>query len=123
MKGKNSAIAEIVVAKEPGASNVMTISGDADIACCEEICLEFKSNYGLGERWIFDLRAVTFLDSEAIKAILGAIHEVRLNGGNAAMVSIKGSISWRMLNLLGVNKVVHVTENLEEAQDLLNDSS
>lgn len=66
-------------------------------------------------RWlIIDLSEVPFMDSAGLGALIGGIRRVREAEGDVAVVSTTASLN-RLLHTTGFDRIVPVTESLEEA--------
>jgi anti-sigma B factor antagonist len=66
-------------------------------------------------RVIFDLSAVPFVDSAGLGALIGAIRRIRELGGDAVVCAVRPSVG-RVLDLVGLNRIVAVAGTLREAQ-------
>jgi anti-sigma B factor antagonist len=66
-------------------------------------------------RVIFDLSAVPFVDSSGLGALIGAIRRIRELGGDAVVCSVRPSVA-RVLDLVGLNRIVSVVNTLNDAQ-------
>jgi anti-sigma B factor antagonist len=64
---------------------------------------------------IFELESVPFIDSAGLGALIGAIRRVREMGGDAAVCAAKPSVA-RVLQIVGLSRVVNVFDTLDEAQ-------
>ena len=66
-------------------------------------------------RWlIIDLSEVPFMDSAGLGALIGGIRRVREADGDVAVISTTASLN-RLLHTTGFDRIVTVTESLEEA--------
>lgn len=66
-------------------------------------------------RWlIIDLSEVPFMDSAGLGALIGAIRRVRESEGDVAVVSNTAGLN-KLLHTTGFDRIVPVTESLEEA--------
>lgn len=63
---------------------------------------------------IFDLSGVPFIDSSGIGALIGAVRRTREIGADAVVCSLRPSV-WRVLNIVGLPRVVAVVATREEA--------
>lgn len=70
------------------------------------------------KRLIIDLTDVPFMDSAGLGALIGGIRRVREADGDVAVVSSTASLN-RLLHTTGFDRIVPVTENLEEGVDTL----
>jgi anti-sigma B factor antagonist len=66
-------------------------------------------------RVIFELAAVPFVDSAGLGALIGAVRRTREIGGDAVVCSARPSVK-RVLDMIGLPRVVNVFDNLDEAQ-------
>lgn len=66
-------------------------------------------------KWlIVELSEVPFMDSAGLGALIGGIRRVREAGGDVAVVSTQAGLN-RLLHTTGFDRIVPVTESLEEA--------
>ncbi len=66
-------------------------------------------------RWlIIELSEVPFMDSAGLGALIGAIRRVREGGGDVAVVSTQPGLN-KLLHTTGFDRIVPVTESLEDA--------
>lgn len=73
-------------------------------------------------RWlIIDLSAVPFMDSAGLGALIGGIRRVREGSGDVAVVSTTASLN-RLLHTTGFDRIVPVTESLQEALTALGEA-
>lgn len=73
-------------------------------------------------RWlIIDLSEVPFMDSAGLGALIGAIRRVREGDGDVAVVSNTAGLN-KLLHTTGFDRIVPVTESLEEALKALGES-
>lgn len=92
---------------------VLSATGELDFNTCETLREAFQS---LGEdslRVVFDLREISFLDSEAIKVIVKCSRDVMEKEGKVAMVC--GNVPRRVISLTGVGQLFPVCPDLETA--------
>lgn len=66
-------------------------------------------------RVIFDLSAVPFVDSAGLGALIGAIRRIRELEGDAVVCSVRPSVA-RVLDLVGLNRIVAVVSSVDEAE-------
>lgn len=71
-----------------------------------------------GAALVVDLSAVSFLDSAGLGALIGAIRRLRHLGGEVAVASPRPLVS-RVLPTTGFDRVVDVSETVEEAAEAL----
>jgi len=68
---------------------------------------------------LIDLSEVPFMDSAGLGALIGGIRRVRDNDGAVAVVSARATLT-RLLQTTGFDRIVPVTETVEEAVEALN---
>ncbi len=68
---------------------------------------------------LIDLSEVPFMDSAGLGALIGGIRRVRDNDGAVAVVSARATLT-RLLQTTGFDRIVPVTETVDEAVEALN---
>ena len=63
---------------------------------------------------IIDLSEVPFMDSAGLGALIGGIRRTRENGGEVAVACSRPTLT-RLLHTTGFDRIVPVTETMEEA--------
>lgn len=75
--GGESRPAEITISDVSGNIKIMKFSkGFMDLSICEEIRQGFEVHHREGNKWLFHLCHISYLDSEAIKALLQCIRGI-----------------------------------------------
>lgn len=69
-------------------------------------------------RLLIDLSSVPFMDSAGLGALIGGIRRAREADGEVAVVCDRPSLS-RLLHTTGFDRIVPVTESVDEALDAL----
>jgi len=67
------------------------------------------------ERVIFDMAAVPFVDSAGLGALIGVVRRVRESDGEAVVCGARASVA-RVLDLVGFNRVVAITKDVDAAK-------
>lgn len=70
------------------------------------------------QRVLIDLSAVPFMDSAGLGALIGGIRKAREVDGEIAVVCEGPAVS-RLLHTTGFDRLVPVTESIEDALDIL----
>ncbi len=70
---------------------------------------------GGAKQVIFELSAVPFVDSAGLGALIGTVRRTREQGGEAVVCAARPSVQ-RVLEMVGLHRVVNVFDNLPEAQ-------
>lgn len=81
---------------------------------------EALTNLAESERLVIDLSDVPFMDSAGLGALIGGIRKVREAEG-AVAVSCDRPTLLRLLHTTGFDRIVPVTESLEDAEEALDD--
>lgn len=71
---------------------------------------------------VIDLSDVPFMDSAGLGALIGGIRRARENGGEVAVACSRPTLT-RLLHTTGFDRIVPVTETLDEAVAALNGNS
>ena len=69
-------------------------------------------------RLLIDLSEVPFMDSAGLGALMGGIRRAREAGGEVAVACSRPTLT-RLLHTTGFDRIVPVTETLDEARDAL----
>ena len=70
------------------------------------------------DRVLIDLSGVPFMDSAGLGALIGGVRRVRESGGEVAVACSRPTIA-KLLMTTGFDRIVTVSESLEEAEDAL----
>ncbi len=89
------------------------LSGEVDAYTVGEF-RETLSNIENVHWLIIDLSEVPFMDSAGLGALIGAIRRVREGGGDVAVVSKNPGLN-KLLHTTGFDRIVPVTESIEDA--------
>ena len=81
---------------------------------------EALTNLAESDRLIIDLSDVPFMDSAGLGALIGGIRKVREAEG-AVAVSCDRPTLLRLLHTTGFDRIVPVTESLEDAEEALDE--
>ncbi len=73
-------------------------------------------------RVIFEFSAVPFVDSSGLGALIGAVRRTREAHGDAVVCSPRPSVK-RVLDMVGLPRVVHVFGTLSDAQSYFTERS
>jgi len=105
--------AEFGVTVEVGRdARVVRVRGELDLATTPT----FEDAVGAPEadRLVLDLEECTFIDSSAIRAILGAARAQLEAGGSTALVAVEPA-TLRVLEIAGVGQALAVFSSVDEA--------
>jgi anti-sigma B factor antagonist len=72
-------------------------------------------------RMVIDLSEVPFMDSAGLGALIGGIRRTRENGGDVAVACSRATLT-RLLHTTGFDRIVPVTETVDEAIAALTDA-
>ncbi len=112
--------AEITISDVSGSIKIMKFSrGFMDLSISEEIRQSFEVHYKEGDKWLFHLCHISFLDSEAIKALLQCIKGTGRD--RAAIICDGESIPFRVLKLFGMTQLVQIYNTTEQGLQSLTD--
>jgi anti-anti-sigma factor len=91
----------IALDAEPGGVAVLRLGGELDINAREEIRDKSLSAVAAAEQLVYDFAATTFLDSEALAALIEGLNAARKAGIGVRAVNAQGMIQ-RVLDVAGV---------------------
>src|SRR3954447_10286023 len=84
----------------PGPVPVVRVVGELDLSTAARLCRAIQTAAGGGERRprvMIDLTELQFCDSTGLKALVGGVKEVEVQGGKAALAVRPGSTLDRVL--------------------------
>jgi anti-anti-sigma factor len=70
-------------------------------------------------RVVLDLSELAFCDSSGLRALVGAVREVEINGGRAALAVPPGGVLERILGLTGLGEFLNVAPSVAAARERL----
>jgi anti-anti-sigma factor len=82
---------------------------------------EALAELSAAQRLLIDLSEVPFMDSAGLGALIGGIRRAREADGEVAVACTRPTLT-RLLHTTGFDRIVPVTETLEEAQQALLDA-
>jgi len=96
----------------PGPRPIVRVAGELDLSTAARLCQGIQQAIrGPRPRVVIDLTDVTFCDSTGLRALLGAVREVEVQGGKAKLVIVPGSALDRLLYLTGLREFADVAES------------
>ena len=104
----------LVRCDETEAAVVCHVAGDLDHASIGEF-REAVAHLGRKRRVIFELSAVPFVDAAGLGALIGTVRRIRDRRGGAVVCAARPSVR-RVLQLVGIPRVVTIVDTLKEAQ-------
>jgi anti-sigma B factor antagonist len=112
-------VAHIIVEHSDGYT-VLRPTGELDaftVASFRQVLSELAPSSSV----VMDLTSVTFLDSAGLGALVGGIRRVREDEGTVAVASGRSSTD-RVLRTAGIDRIVPLTDTLDEAIKALKES-
>lgn len=100
---------QIATAEEGEGRTRISVHGELDIATADELERELRAAVSCGDA-VLDLRAVSFMDSSGLRALLVASREAREAGRRLLVLPGSGQV-------LRVIEMAHVAEHLELADE------
>ena len=96
-----------------GDATVVQVHGDLDMATCPQL-EDVLQGTDLHKRIVIDLSGCTFLDSSAVRALVGTARAAESAGGDVALVTSDQGIL-RVLEIASVEMMLPVHETVEQA--------
>jgi len=97
-----------------GPVPVLRVRGELDLSTAPELCGTVERTAG-NRRVLIDLSELSFCDSTGLRALVGAVREIEINGGKAALVVPPEGAMDRVLQLSGLGEFLHVMPTVEIA--------
>ena len=104
-----------------GPVPVLRVRGDLDLSTAPRLCGTVERTAD-NQRVLIDLSELDFCDSTGLRALVGVVREVEINGGKAALVVPPGGAMDRVLQLSGLGEFLHVAPSVDVALDRLGPS-
>jgi anti-sigma B factor antagonist len=100
---------------------VVEAHGELDLSNAARLCraIEEASADRFAPRVVIDLSGLAFCDSTGLRALVGAVREVEVLGGNAVVVAEPEGTLDRLLTLAGLHEFLRVEHSLDAARDRL----
>src|SRR4051794_35139403 len=101
----------------PGPVPVVRVAGELDLSTAGRLCRAIQTavNGAHRAKVMLDLTELAFCDSTGLRALIGAVREVEVAGGKAALAVTPGGALDRLLELTGVKEFARVAETPTEA--------
>jgi len=102
---------------EQGETPIIDVSGEIDHFVCQQLNDRIDELAKDSTKLLLDFSDVTYLDSAGVAAVISAIQQVSLPGGNVALVVSHPDVS-HILDLVGLTSQIDrfvLTDNREEA--------
>lgn len=103
---------------EEGPVPVLHVRGELDLSTAPGLCGTVEQAAS-NRRVLIDLSDLSFCDSTGLRALVGAVREVEINGGRAALVVPPGGAMDRVLQLSGLGEFLHVAPSTDVALERL----
>ena len=98
-----------------GDVHVVSVAGELDLHTADDLSSELEGAIAQGpRRLVVDLGGVTFLDSTALGALVGAAKRARLAGARTVVVTDDPHTS-KVFRITALDRVVDVRRTLAEA--------
>jgi anti-sigma B factor antagonist len=97
-----------------GPVPVVHVRGELDLSTAPELCGTVERTAD-NRRVLIDLSELDFCDSTGLRALVGAVREIEINGGRAALVVPPAGPMDRVLQLSGLGEFLHVAPSSEVA--------
>jgi anti-sigma B factor antagonist len=101
-----------------GAVPVVRLAGDLDLSTVPQLTGAIERTAALAPRpprVAVDLTALEFCDSTGLRALIGAVREIEVLGGRAAVAVLPDGPFARLVELSGLREFLHVADSPEEA--------
>ena len=96
-----------------GLVPVIRVRGELDLSTAGRLCRTVQAVAGARRRTrvLLDLSEVEFCDSTGLRALIGAVRELEIGGGKAALAVIPGGSLDRLLQLTGLHEFTRIADS------------
>lgn len=94
------------------------VHGELDLSTAPGLCGTVERTAGR-RHVLIDLSELRFCDSTGLRALVGAVREIEINGGRAALAVPPGGAMDRVLQLSGLGEFLRVAPTVEAARKRL----
>jgi anti-sigma B factor antagonist len=98
-----------------GPVPVVRAVGELDLSTAGRLCRAINGAAAGGSRVMIDLTGLEFCDSTGLRALIGAVREVEVGGGKAALAVTPGGVLDRLLALTGLGEFTRIADTPAEA--------
>jgi anti-sigma B factor antagonist len=102
-----------------GPIPVVRVSGELDLSTVAQMCRAIETAASRvasrPPRIVIDLSDVIFCDSTGLRALIGAVSEVKVLGGRTVLAVPPGGAVDRLLALSGLHEFLRVADSPEDA--------
>ena len=101
----------------PGPVPVVRAIGELDLSTAGRLCRAIHAAAGGAHRVrvMIDLTELEFCDSTGLRALIGAVREVEVGGGKAALAVTPGGVLDRLLELTGLREFTRIADTPSDA--------
>ena len=97
----------------PGPVPVVRVVGELDLSNAARLCraIHAAASDSPRPRLMIDLTELEFCDSTGLRALIGAVRELEIGGGKAALAVIPGGSLDRLLQLTGLHEFTRIADS------------
>ncbi len=105
---------QIEITSREGAT-VVAIQGSVDGLTAADLLASLGGEVRAGKtKLVADLRAVEFMSSAGLRAVLATVKDARQQGGDFRLAGVRPDV-WKVLNLSGFTSIVKIFPDVEAA--------
>src|SRR3954451_6771440 len=96
----------------PGPVPVVRAAGELDLSTAGRLCrsIQAAASGAHRTRVMIDLTELEFCDSTGLRALIGAVREIEVSGGKAALAVTPGGALDRLLELTGLSEFMRIAD-------------
>jgi anti-sigma B factor antagonist len=97
----------------PGPVPVVRVVGELDLSNAARLCraIHAATSDSRRPRLMIDLTELEFCDSTGLRALIGAVRELEIGGGKAALAVTPGGSLDRLLQLTGLHEFTRIADS------------
>lgn len=112
-----------IVSMDHGSVRVLAVTGSVDSLSADSLSQHFKDALAQGKpRLVADFAAVTYTSSAGLRALLGAVKQCRLAGGDLRMAALQPQVM-RVLDIAGFTSMLNIYPDVAGALHKFGDAA
>ena len=101
----------------------VNLSGELDQSTSDQVKLKLMTTLSAHDikHIVFNLKALTFMDSSGIGIILGRYNQVKSNGGRVFVLGMNPTVN-KMFHMAGLNQIITIIDDEKKIMDILGEA-
>ena len=101
----------------------VNLTGELDQSTADQVKLRLKATLAAHDvkHIVFNLKALTFMDSSGIGIILGRYNQVKSIGGRVFVLGMNPTVN-KMFHMAGLNQIITIIDDESKVMDILEEA-